>query len=126
MHRESIAAATGPVSTGPVAVTPKRNGGDKRGSSADRRARRAYLLRTYGDGQTCGCVHCGCDLTDATVEADRIDPNGGYARANVLPACRVCNAARGNSPLRHEARTRALAMRVVAAERRRAAQAEVS
>jgi 5-methylcytosine-specific restriction endonuclease McrA len=101
----------------------KRNGGDRRGSSADRRARRAYLLRTYGDGTTCRCVHCACDLTDATVEADRIDPSQGYARANVLPACRVCNAARGNAPLRHEARTAALAMRYVAMLERRAAQA---
>lgn len=31
-----------------------------------------------------------------TVEADRIAPGGTYARANIQPACRRCNSARGN------------------------------
>jgi len=43
------------------------------------------------------CVHCGCELTYATLEADRIVPGGSYARVNVQASCRSCNIARGNN-----------------------------
>lgn len=69
---------------------------DKRGNSRDRAARRAWMLRTFGDGTTAPCVHCGETLTDATVQADRIVPGGTYARRNVQPACGSCNRERGN------------------------------
>jgi 5-methylcytosine-specific restriction endonuclease McrA len=77
----------------------KGPGGDLRGSSKDRAARRAYLLRTHGDGQTCPCHFCGVDLTDATITVDRIIPGcegGRYTRDNIRPACGPCNSEDGN------------------------------
>lgn len=74
-----------------------RAGGEKRGNSRDRRARRAWMLRTWGDGVKCPCVHCHAMLDDSTVEADRIVPGGSYCRDNVQPACRSCNLARSNN-----------------------------
>lgn len=73
-----------------------RPGGDKRGSSYARRARKAWLLETFGDGTSCPCVHCGEGLTFETVEADRIVPGGSYRRENVQPSCRACNLARSD------------------------------
>lgn len=75
----------------------KRPGGEKRGSAASRRARKTWMLVTWGDGARCPCVHCGAALTFATVEADRIVPGGPYRRANVQPACRACNLSRSNN-----------------------------
>lgn len=74
-----------------------RAGGEKRGNSRDRAARRAWMLRTWGDGVKCPCVHCGAMLDDSTVEADRIVCGGSYRRDNVQPACRSCNSARSNN-----------------------------
>ena len=73
-----------------------RAGGDKRGSAANRRARKGWMLRTFGDGDKCPCVHCGAVLNFDSVEADRIEPGGTYARRNIQPACRSCNLARSN------------------------------
>ena len=56
------------------------------------------MLRTWGDGEKCPCVHCGRILDFATVEADRIVPGGPYRRDNVQPACRTCNLARSDNP----------------------------
>lgn len=75
-----------------------RCGGDHRGSSYCRRARKRWLLREFGDGRTCRCVHCGGKLTYETVTSDRIDIGGSYARDNVQPACQRCNRARWNNP----------------------------
>lgn len=74
-----------------------------RGSAEDRRRRRAWLLRTFGDGQTCPCVACGAVLTDATVTVDRIVPGskgGRYTRDNIQPMCMGCNRRRGDRPMR--------------------------
>jgi hypothetical protein len=72
-----------------------RAGGDKRGSAAQRRARKGYLLTLWGDGELCPCLYgCGTMLNSATLEADRIIAGGSYARTNVIPACRACNVAR--------------------------------
>jgi 5-methylcytosine-specific restriction endonuclease McrA len=79
-----------------------RSGGDSRGSAAARRSRKGYLLTLWGDGETCPCAYCGHVLTFATIEADRVIPGnlgGSYRRENVIPACRVCNARRGDSTL---------------------------
>lgn len=87
-----------------------RAGGDKRGSSADRRRRRAWLLSPEagilqdgefvafgGDGESVPCWwKCGREVTDSTVEADRIIPGGSYRRGNIVPACRPCNLARSD------------------------------
>lgn len=74
----------------------ERAGGDRRGSSADRKRRKIWMLATWGDGSTCPCVHCGDVLMYETVEADRIIPGGSYRRDNVQPACRTCNLDRSN------------------------------
>ena len=78
----------------------KRAGGDKRGNAADRRARKNWMLSPAapfgGTGTTVPCVFCRCELTFATVEADRVDCGGSYRRSNVQPACRPCNLARSD------------------------------
>jgi hypothetical protein len=76
-----------------------RHGGDKRGSSRDRAARKRWMLSPEagfgGDGTYVPCVHgCLSLLSYVTVEADRIRPGGSYARSNVQPSCRSCNLAR--------------------------------
>jgi hypothetical protein len=75
---------------------PVRAGGEKRGNARNRRARKLWMLATFGDGASCPCAHCGVTLTYATVEADRIIPGGTYARHNIQPADRACNLARSN------------------------------
>lgn len=72
---------------------------DQRGNTAQRRARREYLLATYGDGTTCPCYRCGELLDDSTVQADRIIAGmdgGTYVRGNIRPACGPCNIFTGN------------------------------
>jgi len=73
-----------------------RAGGEKRGNSADRRARKFWMINALGDGHTVACVHCSLNLICATVEADRIIPGASYRRSNIQPACRSCNLARSN------------------------------
>lgn len=75
-----------------------RFGGEKRGNSRDRYARKTWMLSAFGTGRTCPCTHCGKRLTRATLEADRIVPGGSYRRDNIQPACRRCNAQRSNNP----------------------------
>jgi len=77
----------------------KRNGGDRRGSAEDRRRRKVWMLAMFGDGDSAPCVHCGKGLDFKTVEQDRIVPGGPYARSNIQPSCRPCNARRGDSPI---------------------------
>jgi hypothetical protein len=74
-----------------------RSGGEKRGNSRDRSARKLWMLWHFGDGVQCQCVHCGCTLDYGSVEADRIVPGGSYRRDNVQPSCRTCNAQRGKN-----------------------------
>jgi len=76
-----------------------RKGGDSRGSSASRRARKVWMLNHFGNGLNVNCVHCGKELDYTTVESDRIIPGnlgGSYRRDNVQPACRCCNARRAD------------------------------
>ena len=72
-----------------------RPGGEKRGNSRDRKARKLWLLSHFGDGTTAPCIHCGRSLTYHEVEADRIVPGGSYRRDNVQPSCGPCNRKRG-------------------------------
>ena len=79
---------------------PKRK---KRGNVYDRHARNRWLRSPEsgfgGDGETVKCVHgCGRKLDESTVEADRVLAGESYARWNIQPACRSCNASRGNAP----------------------------
>lgn len=87
-----------------------RAGGDKRGSSGDRKRRRAWMVSTAagrmvdgvlvlfgGDGQSVPCWwQCGRRVDETTVEADRIITGGSYRRDNIVPACRPCNLARSD------------------------------
>jgi hypothetical protein len=77
-------------------MASKRHGGEKRGSSYARRARKLWMLATWGDGEKCPCVHCGAQLSFTEVEADRIIPGGSYRHENVQPACRACNLQRSD------------------------------
>jgi 5-methylcytosine-specific restriction endonuclease McrA len=78
-----------------------------RGSSADRAARRAYLLRAFQSNKgagTCRCYRCGRILSEDTLTVDRIVPGcrgGTYARKNIRPACAYCNSETG-ARLAHE------------------------
>jgi 5-methylcytosine-specific restriction endonuclease McrA len=76
-----------------------RNGGDHRGSACSRRARKRWMLDTFGDGNTAPCTHCGAPLSFHEVEADRIEPGGSYARHNIQPSCGPCNKRRSNKPM---------------------------
>lgn len=83
------------------APAPARRGTtnrNARGNSADRRARRQFLLDKFGDGKTCVCSHCSAVLDDSTITVDRIVPGvlgGTYVRANIRPACGPCNSRLG-------------------------------
>lgn len=91
-----------------------------RGSSENRRRRRAWLVETYRadvdavviDGTqmgatahgapygvpACRCYRCGVLLTVDTVTVDRIVPGckgGTYRRDNIRPACGPCNSETG-------------------------------
>ncbi len=85
---------------------PKRHGGEKRGNSYARRARKRWMLSAFGDGESCPCAHCRRPLTYVSVEADRIIPGGSYRHENVQPSCRDCNLARGtDAKWRYDARS---------------------
>lgn len=86
----------------------KRRVKDDRGNSYDKRARKRWLLGAIqdrdlgwapfgGDGERVRCVHCLQWLTQATVQSDRKQPGGTYARHNIQPSCGHCNASRGNN-----------------------------
>ena len=81
----------------------KRAGGEKRGNSKDRAARKQWMLSPDsgygGDGNSVPCSHCSTPVTKQTVESDRIIPGsmgGSYRRENVQPSCRGCNQARAD------------------------------
>jgi 5-methylcytosine-specific restriction endonuclease McrA len=73
-----------------------RHGGEHRGNSYQRRSSKLRLLKIFGNGETCKCVHCGESLTFATLERDRIIPGGSYAIDNLQPSCSPCNKKRSN------------------------------
>lgn len=69
-----------------------------RGNARDRRKRREWILRTFGDGVTCACAECGVSLDATTLTVDRIVPGahgGRYVRGNIQPMCRKCNSRTG-------------------------------
>lgn len=85
--------------------------GNARGSAADRRRRRAYLVSAFGwrlpDGTgVVLCYRCHVPLLEhedpeapgQAVTVDRIVPGcegGTYARDNIRPACGTCNSETG-------------------------------
>jgi len=72
---------------------------DRRGSAANRRARRSWLLSPEsgfgGDRKSVPCYHCGTRLTPSMMEVDRFPvcghDGGSYRRDNIVPSCRGCN-----------------------------------
>lgn len=71
-----------------------------RGSSADRLARRQFLLGKFGDGTTAPCYRCNVALTMDTITVDRVIPGrdgGTYRRDNIRPACGPCNSETGGA-----------------------------
>src|SRR5687767_6999217 len=74
-----------------------------RGGSDDRRARRVWLIGTFGDGVSAPCAFlCGREVTVDTVTVDRFPipgyRGGAYVRGNIRPACKWCNYARRRRP----------------------------
>jgi len=78
---------------------------NSRGSSAQRRARKLWLLAEFGDGKRAPCMleehKDGCPgyVTFKTISVDRhpvagVD-GGTYARGNIRPAYGPCNYSHG-------------------------------
>jgi 5-methylcytosine-specific restriction endonuclease McrA len=77
-----------------------RAGGELRGNSKDRRARRNKLLRVYGDGQFAPCIHDGVLVDYDSMEVDKIIPGsigGRYVWDNIHVSCQPCNRARSDN-----------------------------
>lgn len=80
-----------------------RPGGERRGNSYERRARKVWLLASFDRDlgpDRCRCwldLSPGClvELTFATVTADRIEPGGSYRHENIQPACAPCQNVQG-------------------------------
>lgn len=75
-----------------------RHGGELRGNSEDRRRRKLWMLKTFGDGKHVACVHCDKKLNYDTLTIDRIVPGcegGRYKQGNIQPSCKYCNDSRG-------------------------------
>lgn len=80
-----------------------RTNRNERGSSYDRRARRAWLVSVRagfgGDGVKVPCWECGRMLTEENVIPDRIVPGsegGTYRRSNIRgPHCTLCSCRQG-------------------------------
>jgi 5-methylcytosine-specific restriction endonuclease McrA len=89
--------------------TTNRN---QRGDTSVRRARRQWLLDTFGDGTEAPCAIQFNDLCvgmvrEGTITVDRHPipgmDGGTYAYDNIRPACGPCNSRAGNA-LREERR----------------------
>lgn len=74
--------------------------GNVRGSAAQRRARKQWLLDIWGDGIEAPCHYCAAVLTFLTLTVDRVIPGcrgGRYVRGNIRPACAPCNSVHGGT-----------------------------
>lgn len=92
-------------------VTRGSTNGNARGSSYERRRRRAWLMATFAADVPgfCRCYRCGhllynpddlypSDHIARTLTIDRIIPGckgGTYRRTNIRPACGQCNSETG-------------------------------
>jgi len=77
----------------------KGGNGNHRGSAAERRALKTWMLSEFGDGISCLCAFCGKVLLYSTMTKDRFPipgrDGGKYVKGNVRPACMSCNARDG-------------------------------
>jgi len=69
---------------------------DKRGSAAQRRRRRAWLVQAFGVEDGTVCHRCGVHLpADGDWHVDRWPRpgcrGGRYVRSNIRPSCADCN-----------------------------------
>lgn len=87
-----------------MSSTSGRCNSAERGSAANRRARKRWLLSPEaqwgGDGETVPCWECGvlCGPDDVDLVADRVIPGergGTYARDNIAPHCSLCSCRQG-------------------------------
>lgn len=85
-----------------VSSTSGRCNSNERGSSYDRRARRAWLVSPEagfgGDGTKVPCWECGAMVSVKTMHVDRIIPGeqgGRYRRDNIRPHCQGCSCRQG-------------------------------
>ncbi len=71
---------------------------DLRGSASDRRARKRWILETFGDGGVCPCTWCGALVSFESMHVDRFPvcgrDGGRYVHENIVPACPSCNLTR--------------------------------
>lgn len=83
--------------------TTNRN---QRGDTTVRRARRQWLLDTFGDGITAPCMigwdeNCLGEVAEGTLTVDRHPVpgvlGGTYDRDNIRPACGPCNSRAGTA-----------------------------
>ena len=74
-----------------------------RGSASQRRARRAWIVVTFGKDGIVTCYRCDVPLLAEGPDAfdvDRIVPGcrgGRYVRGNIRPVCQPCNIETGNA-----------------------------
>lgn len=75
---------------------------NERGSSYERRARKAWLLSVAagwgGDGESVPCWECDVLVEAEDLIADRIiagEHGGRYVRANIAPHCPLCSGRQG-------------------------------
>lgn len=80
-----------------------RSGGDRRGNSKARRARKVWLLATFDVELGPNECRCRLGLSDRClglldydkVTPDRIVLGSGYSRDGIRPACRPCQSLQG-------------------------------
>lgn len=79
-----------------------------RSSPAVRRARRAWLLRVFGDGKRVPCFWCDKPLRKPQLDRWPVcgHRGGTYRRSNLVPACGDCNRNRCNECLSLEKKDR--------------------
>lgn len=75
---------------------------NSRGSAAQRRARKAWLLLTFDldlGPERARCSFCQAEVTFDTITVDRFPvpgiEGGRYVRGNIRPACGSCNSLDG-------------------------------
>lgn len=71
---------------------------NQRGNTRQRKARKLWLLTTFGDGTKAPCWECGFLVTTDTIVVDRIIPyieGGTYRRNNIRVHCETCSHRQG-------------------------------
>ena len=82
-----------------------RSGGELgRSNAKDRRRRKQAMFKEFsvgGRNQICGCTYCGVIMDYKRTEVEKLDHMAGYAsKGNLAPACRGCNSAWSDQPLK--------------------------